>query len=100
MQDKVFSLLGLATKAGKVVSGEFSVENAVKSGEAALVILAGDSSENTSKKFKDKCKFYNIPIRFYGTKDALGAAMGKESRATAAVMDEGFANTILRRLEE
>ncbi len=100
MQDKVFSLLGLAEKAGKIVSGEFSVENAVKAGKARLVVVAEDASDNTAKKFKDKCKFYNIPIRFYGTKLALGAAIGKELRSTAAVMDEGFANTILKRLEE
>ena len=100
MQDKVFSLLGLAEKAGKIVSGEFSVENAVKAGKARLVVVAENASDNTAKKFKDKCKFYNIPIRFYGTKLALGAAIGKELRSTAAVMDEGFANTILKRLEE
>ena len=28
--DKVFSMIGLATKAGKTFSGEFSVEKAVK----------------------------------------------------------------------
>ncbi|XME03267.1 L7Ae/L30e/S12e/Gadd45 family ribosomal protein [Lachnospiraceae bacterium C1.1] len=100
MQDKVFSLLGLATRAGKIVSGEFSVEKAVKAKTAKLVMVSVDASENTAKKFSDKCKFYNIPIRFYGTKEALGAAIGKELRSTAAVMDEGFANTILKRLEE
>ena len=31
---KELSLLGLAAKAGKVVSGEFATENAVKSGES------------------------------------------------------------------
>lgn len=32
MQDKALAMLGMATKAGKVVSGEFSVEKAVKEG--------------------------------------------------------------------
>ncbi len=37
---KVLSMLGLAAKAGKVASGEFSTEKEVKSGNACLVIVA------------------------------------------------------------
>ena len=51
--DRVLNLIGLAQKAGKVVSGEFMTEKAVKTGEAALVILAEDASENTQKKFRN-----------------------------------------------
>ena len=50
-QDKVLSLIGLATKAGQTASGEFMTEREVKTGRAALVIVAGDSSDNTKKKF-------------------------------------------------
>ena len=50
-RDKVLSLIGLAMKAGQVVSGEFSVEKCIKSGKAKLVIIATDASENTKKKF-------------------------------------------------
>ena len=32
MQSKVLSMTGLAVRAGKVVSGEFAVENAIKEG--------------------------------------------------------------------
>ena len=49
--NKVLSLIGLATKAGKTASGEFLTEREVKSGKAALVIVAGDASKNTKKKF-------------------------------------------------
>lgn len=97
-QDKVLSLIGLATKAGKVVSGEFMTEKETKSGRAALVIVAGDSSENTKKKFQDMCEFYKVPIYFYGDKDTLGHAMGKELRASLAILDEGFANGIRKHL--
>ena len=48
-QNKTLSMLGLARRAGKVVSGEFSVEKAVKSGKAYLVIVAEDASDNTIK---------------------------------------------------
>ena len=68
-QDKVLSLIGLATKAGQTASGEFMTEREVKTGRAALVIVAGDSSDNTKKKFRDMCEFYKVPIYFYGDKD-------------------------------
>ena len=60
-QNKVFSMLGLATKAGKTVSGEFSTEKALKDGKAAMVIVAEDASENTKKHFSAMCSYRNIP---------------------------------------
>ena len=42
-QDKALAMIGLAQKAGKIVSGEFATEKAVKTGKAALVIVAGDA---------------------------------------------------------
>lgn len=98
-QDKVLSLIGLATKAGQTASGEFMTEREVKTGRAALVIVAGDSSDNTKKKFRDMCEFYKVPIYFYGDKDTLGHAMGKEFRASLAILDEGFADGIQRELK-
>lgn len=99
-QDKVLSLVGLATKAGKTVSGEFMTEREVKSGRAALVILAEDSSENTRKKFCNMCEYYEVPIYIYGDKDTLGHAMGKEFRASLAILDEGFADGIQKQMKE
>ena len=98
-QDKVLSLIGLATKAGQTASGEFMTEREVKTGRAALVIVAGDSSDNTKKKFRDMCEFYKVPIYFYGDKDTLGHAMGKEFRASLAILDEGFAKGIRKHFE-
>ena len=98
-QNKILSLIGLATKAGKTVSGEFCTEKEVKTGRAALVIVADDASTNTKKKFQNMCDFYEVPICFYKDKDALGHAMGKEFRASLAVLDEGFAKGIIKQLK-
>ncbi len=96
--NKALSLVSLATKAGKTVSGEFSTEKEVKCGKAELVIVATDASENTKKKFQNMCEFYEVPIYFYGDKDTLGHAMGKEFRASLAVTDAGFAKGIIKHL--
>lgn len=98
-ENKVLSLIGLATKAGKTASGEFLTEREVKSGKAALVIVAGDASENTKKKFRNMCDYYKVPIYFYEDKDTLGHAMGKQFRASLAVLDEGFAKGIRKHLD-
>ncbi len=96
--DHVLRMVGIATKAGRVDSGEFMTENAVKSGRASLVIIAGDASENTKKKFKNMCGFYEVPIRTYSTKNELGLAIGKEFRASIAVTDEGLAQAIMKKM--
>ena len=94
------SLLGLAAKAGKIVSGEFATENAVKSGKAFLVLVAEDASDNTRKKFKDMCTYYEVPFYRSGTKEELGSAIGKEYRASLALTDENFAVAMVKKLEK
>ena len=89
----------LATKAGKVASGEFSVEKMVKSNKAYLVIVADDASDNTKKMFTNMCTFYKVPIYFYGNKELLGNAMGKETRASLALLDEGFSKAIVNKIK-
>ena len=95
---KALSLISLATKAGKVVSGEFATEKEVKTGYAELVIVAQDASDNTKKKFQNMCEFYEVPIIFYGDKETLGHTIGKEFRAMLAITDPGFANGVSKHL--
>ena len=99
MLNRTLAMVGLATKAGKTKSGEFQTVNAVKDGTAQLVIVAADASENTKKKFQNMCDFYKVPIYFYGDKDTLGHAMGKEFRASLAILDEGFAKEITKQMK-
>ena len=97
--NKALSLIGLATKAGKTVSGEFSTEKSIKTGKGYLAIVAGDSSDNTKKKFRNMCEFYKVPLRIHAAKDYLGHAMGKELRASLAVVDNGFAQAIMKKMD-
>ena len=97
---KVLSLVGLATRAGKTVSGEFSTEKSVKTGKGFLVLVAEDASENTRKKFRDMCDFYEVPVYVFGDKEELGKYCGREFRASLAVQDENFAKAIIKELEK
>ena len=98
VRNKVFSLLGLAARSRNVVSGEFATENAVKNGSAVLVIVASDASDNTRKLFHDKCEFYGIPVVTFGTKAQLGHCIGKEERASLALVDKGLAEKVIQYL--
>lgn len=98
-QDSVLSLLGLAKRAGKIVSGEFATEQAVREHKAKLVIVSADASKNTKKLFTNKCTYYEVPYREYSDKESLGHAIGNELRTSVGILDEGFARTILEKFE-
>ncbi len=98
-KNKALSLLGIATKAGKTATGEFSTEKAVKEGRACMVLVAADASENTKKKFRNMCSYYHVAYRELGDKVTLGNACGKEFRASLAVTDHGLADAIIKQIE-
>ena len=80
--NKALSLIGLATKAGKTVSGEFSTEKSIKTGKGYLAIVAGDSSDNTKKKFRNMCEFYEVPLYILSDKETLGHDTNSKTHLT------------------
>lgn len=86
--------LGLAMRAGKLVTGDELVLKSIRSREAKLVIVAGDASANTQKKFRDKCGTYNIPLIIGFDRETLGRSVGKPERVVLAITDPGFTEMI------
>ncbi len=91
-------MLGIAAKSGSVVSGEFSTEKAVKTGQAYMVIVSEEASANTNKMFTNMTDFYEVPMYVFGTKEELGRCIGKEFRASLAITDENLANAVEKKL--
>lgn len=100
MNRKAFNSLGLAMRAGKLLTGEEAVLEAVRTGEAKLVVIASDVSDNARKKITDKCTFYKVALEVFGSREELGASIGKPGRVVAAVTDSGFARMIADRIRE
>ena len=98
-QNPILQYLGLSQRAGCIASGEFMTESAVKAHTARLVIVAEDASERTRKQFKDMCAHHKIPYREYGQKEEIGHCIGKEFRASLAVLDQGMAKQIIDRID-
>lgn len=93
--NKIFGMLGLAKRAGKVSTGAFICTKMIRSGRAKLVILAGDAAENTKKAVSDSCRFYKVKLIEYSDMAELGHATGGGERAVVSVNDYNFAKAIL-----
>lgn len=95
-QNKAFGLIGLATKAGKVVCGTDAAIECIKKYKAKLLIIAKDSSEKTKENFRFLCEKYNVPIVELADKDSLSNAIGNKNKAIIVIKDKNFAEEIYR----
>lgn len=99
-EKQVLSLLSLCARQGAAKSGEFLTEQTIKEHKAVLVIVASDASDNTKKNFKDSCEFYSVPFRVFGTKETIGHAIGRETRASMALTNAGLSQKIIGLIDE
>ena len=76
------------------------LQKAVTEGRAYLVIVAGDSSDNTKKMFSNMTDFYEVPMYIYSDKETLGHCIGKEFRASLAIVNEGLAHSVEDKLKQ
>ncbi|MGI6172298.1 MAG: L7Ae/L30e/S12e/Gadd45 family ribosomal protein [Christensenellales bacterium] len=96
---KVLNMLGLCARAGKLMSGERSTEQAIKKGGCFLAVIDGAISAVGKKSITDACAYRNVPFVALGENE-LGPAIGKSGRMAAAVTDEGFARRIAELVRE
>ena len=101
MQSKFLSALGLAKKAGRVITGTDAVRDAMTNTKAQLVAVASDASANTKKEVSDTSKYYGCEILLVPyTMSELSCALGKMSlTACAAITDISFKTLIKNSLE-
>ena len=92
--NKLFGMLGLATKAGKVTFGTEASIECINKKKAKLVIIATDSSEKTKKNFEFLCQKNEIPIYIYETIENLSKAIGNKNKAIICIKDKNFADNI------
>lgn len=95
----IYSLLGMANRAKKIVSGEEIVRNSIRKGEVLLLIISEDASNNTKKRFINTSTYYNVTYVFLGEKNNLGNSIGKSERAVIGITDKGFSDKILKMVD-
>ncbi len=90
-RNKFLDFLGLAARAGKIVYGAESVDKAIKSGRAKLVIVDGDASELTKKAFSDACSYYETRIIVLKEGGELGKSLNKPNNKIIGIVCPHFA---------
>lgn len=100
MEEKIKGYLGLATKAGKLVTGYNTCLDLIPTGKIKLVILATDVGENTRSKIEGKCKSYGIPFRIGLDAETMSRACGKEDKGVFGFTDKGFSASIIKIIDK
>ena len=98
--DKIYGILGIAAKAGRVISGFDSIEESAKKKQVNLIIVAKDTSEKTQKEIRFICDKYEIPLIIFGSIEENSHAIGKKNRAIIGICDAGLASRFLELINE
>jgi ribosomal protein L7Ae-like RNA K-turn-binding protein len=94
----VYGLLGLARRAGAVVPGTAAVREAIRAGEARLVLFAGDASASQLDKVRRTLKSRPVRTVTLGDRTRLGSAVGMAPLSALALTSEGLASQVYARL--
>lgn len=95
MNQKVMGLLGLALRGQNLAVGELPVGDACAAHRARLVLHAADAAENTVRRASREAQRAQVPVvALPCTKEELGAALGRNSCAVAALTDKGLAAAV------
>ena len=92
--NKVYGMLGISAKAGKVVAGTDIVIENMKRKKVSLVVVAEDASEKTKKEMIFNGNKFNVEIIFFGDIDSNSKAIGKSNKAIIGILDKGLAESI------
>lgn len=98
-KEKTAGALGLCRRAGKTVSGVYSVKEALIKGKAALVILSSDAAKNTENSICPLAAKKGIPVhRAPLSKKEMGAALGENRDVVCISVPKEFVNLVLASL--
>ena len=92
---KILNYLGIARRAGFLISGTDAVIASLEK-KAKLVVIATDASIATKDKLSRKCYFYKVNILEQFTTEELSTAVGFNNPKVLAVTDEGIVKQILK----
>jgi len=97
---KVYNLLGIAQRAGKLSSGTMAAKQSLTRHRAVLLILSDDIAANSREDLLNCSQRQRIPAIALGSKFDLGTALGKAYRVALTINDIGIAKAIMQELAE
>ena len=104
-ETKVISLIGIAKKAGKVLSGTDRVVESTRKREkngVKLLLCSADASQNTLKRIGNTSAFYGVPFyKLSIEKSELARITGSDALVSViGITDAGFCKAMTERLSE
>jgi len=100
MRERILGCLGLANRAGKIISGGSLVSDAIRGKiKPGLVLLATDISESIGEKIVMLAGVHGIRTEHVLTKDELGDILGKAPRSAVALRQGGFVVRLVGEIE-
>lgn len=94
--EKIYTFLGFAQKAGKLVSGENTVEARAKERSAKLLLVAADAPSHTKDRMASVAQRYHLRYTEFGEKNRIGQSIGKSPRNVVLIQDKDFAEQIMK----
>lgn len=94
LDHKGYSYLGLAKKAGKLVTGALLL-TAIQQQKVFLVLTSVDGGATQAKKYEQKCFYYHIPYFKCLESKLTQQALGSENVKTLAISDRNIAQSLL-----
>jgi len=100
MQKRILGYIGLANKAGQVISGGSLVSDAIRGGhKPGLILIASDVSEAIGEKIELLAAVHHIACFRVLVKDDFGAILGKAPRSAIAIRAGGFVAQLMYEIE-
>lgn len=97
---KALNLLGLMTRAGKIITGEDLLIKGLQDKSIKLVLITEDCGKNTRKKILDKSSYYGVEtITAFKISD-ISASIGKENRVAIGITDKGFSDKLKQLIQQ
>lgn len=90
-EDELLGLLGLAARAGAVLTGTDTVRRGIRDGEVVHVVLAADASPTQQHKLVPLLEARGVPFGILLDQERLGAALGKGLVSAVGLTNRGFA---------
>ncbi len=94
-ENKIRTLIGFATRAGKIAAGRSAVTKALLKNKVYLLLIAKDASPKIIKEYS---KIPNVKACYFLSKTELGEITGRKETAVLGICDANFSNSIKKLL--
>ena len=94
MNRRALNMLGLCARAGKLITGEKAVVQAIRAGACCAAVQDGSVAANGEKAVTQASQTHGVPL-LRTEADALGSAIGRPGRMAAAITDAGMARRLI-----